>query len=69
MLGYSKCLKGYKVYNIETNIVKESIHVKFDDKLDSKKSKLIDKFADLKIIYLGSKDKAYGDDQQESKES
>ena len=39
MLGYSECSKGYRVYNIETWIVEESIGVRFDDKLGSQKSK------------------------------
>jgi hypothetical protein len=37
MLGYSERSKGYKVYNSETKIVEESIHVRFDDKLDLEK--------------------------------
>ena len=39
MLGYSGRSRGYKVYNTETQIVEESISVRFDDKLDSQKSK------------------------------
>lgn len=39
MLEYSKFSKGYRVYKIEIKIVEESIHVKFDDKLYSDKSK------------------------------
>lgn len=35
MLGYSERLKGYIVYNTETDIVEESIYMMFDDKLDS----------------------------------
>lgn len=49
MLGYSEQSKIYIIYNTETRIVDESIHVKFDDKLDLEKSKLVDKFADLEI--------------------
>lgn len=56
MLGYSECSKGYRVYNIESNIVEESIHVKFDDRLDLEKSKLDEKFEDLKIIFSNSED-------------
>src|SRR4051812_40319052 len=33
LLGYSKRSKGYRVYNIETLIVEESINIRFDDKL------------------------------------
>src|ERR1044072_2860944 len=59
LLGYSECSKGYRIYNIETLVVEESIHVRFDDKLDSDKSKLVEKFADLEITFLepGDKDK------------
>lgn len=64
MLEYSKRSKCYKVYNNKTQTVEESIHVKFDDKLDSKKSKLDGKFADLGISYSGSEDKDFGDAQQ-----
>jgi hypothetical protein len=42
MVGYSWRSKGYRVYNIKTQIFEESIHVKFDDKLKSEKSKLVD---------------------------
>lgn len=52
MLGYSKRWKGYRLYNIETNIVKELIHVKFDDRFYYEKSKQVEKFAYLEIIYL-----------------
>ncbi|WJX33622.1 hypothetical protein P8452_21811 [Trifolium repens] len=31
-IGYSERSKSYRVYNSETNIVEESMHVKFDDK-------------------------------------
>ncbi|KAK2414909.1 bromodomain-containing protein [Trifolium repens] len=38
-IGYSERSKSYRVYNSETNIVEESMHVKFDDKEpDDKKS-------------------------------
>src|ERR1044072_7979031 len=49
LLGYSERSKGYRIYNKDSQIVEESIHVRFDDKLDSDKSKLVEKFADLKI--------------------
>ena len=39
-LGCYERSKGYKVYNTETHSLEESIHVRFDDKLDSEKSKL-----------------------------
>src|SRR5580765_6578522 len=60
LLGYSERSKGYKIYNKETLIVEETIHVRFDDKLDSDKSKLVEKFADLEITFPepGEKDKA-----------
>lgn len=54
LLGYSKNFKGYRVYNTETRVVEESIHVRFDDKLDSKKSNLVEKFIDVEITYSGS---------------
>lgn len=31
-LGYSERSKAYKLYNFETKMVEESIHIKFDDK-------------------------------------
>src|ERR1044072_8708610 len=60
LLGYSERSKGYRIYNKESQIVEESIHVRFDDKLDSDKSKLVEKFADLEIIFSepGEKNKA-----------
>ena len=57
MLGYYGCSKGYRVYNTETQIVGESIHVRFDDNLDFKKSKLVEKFVDLEFTYSGSEGK------------
>lgn len=53
------------MYNTEIQIVEESIRVKFDDKLESEKSKLVHKFADLEISYPNSEDKSYKDAQQE----
>src|ERR1044072_9262210 len=60
LLGYSERSKGYRIYNKDSQIVEESIHVRFDDKLDSDKSKLVEKFADLEITIpeSGNKDKA-----------
>lgn len=43
------------MYNNEIRIVEESIHVKFDDKLDLDKSKIVEKFLDLEISYSDSK--------------
>src|ERR1044072_3314296 len=60
LLGYSERSKGYRIYNKESQSVEESIHVRFDNKLDSDKSKLVEKFADLEITFpeSGGKDKA-----------
>lgn len=55
MLGYSECSKDYKMYNIETNIIEESINVKFDNKLDPEKSKLDENCAYLKMTYSNTK--------------
>ena len=57
-LGYSERSKGYKVYNTRAFIVEEFIHVRFYDKLDSKKSKIFENFADLEINLAGSGEKA-----------
>ena len=43
MLGYSKLSKGYRVWNTKKFIVDESIHVRFDDKIDPEKSKRVEK--------------------------
>lgn len=69
MLGYYGRSKGYRVYNTEIQIVEESIHVKFDDKIDSEKSKLVDKFVDLEIVYLDSEHKASEEAKKEAKSS
>ena len=53
MLGYSECSRGYRVYNTETQIVKESISVRFDDKLDPQKSKQNESFADIEVEFTG----------------
>lgn len=73
-LGYSERSKGFKVYNIETKIVEDSIHVKFDDKHDSEESKQVEKFTDLEIIYSNSEcknseDKDFGSSQHETDQS
>ena len=36
-LGYSNTSKAFKVYNIRTNTLKESIHVKFNESFELKK--------------------------------
>ena len=67
MLGYSERSKGYKVYNTETKIVEESIHVRFDDKLDLEKSKLVENFADLEITLAGSDEKTKDSEEAETR--
>lgn len=59
ILGHFEHLKGYKVYNTETQIIMESIHINFDYKLDLEKSKLVDKFVDLEISYSDFEGKKY----------
>ncbi|XP_050888947.1 uncharacterized protein LOC127094126 [Lathyrus oleraceus] len=54
---YSERSKGYIIFNTETRIVEESIHVRLDDKLYPEKSKLVEKFADMKINFSESEDK------------
>lgn len=39
--------------------MEELIHARFDDKLDLEKSKLVDNFADLEIVYSDSKGREY----------
>lgn len=47
-LGYSECSKAYTVYNSQTNMVKELIHIKFDNKEPgSKMSELVQKFSEI----------------------
>ena len=58
MLGYSERSRGYRVYNTETQIVEESISVRFDDKLDSEKSKQNEVFAGMEVEFIGSEDKS-----------
>ncbi|WP_338309896.1 hypothetical protein, partial [Bradyrhizobium sp. TM233] len=48
-LGYSERSKSFRIYNIIHQTVEESIQIRFDDKLDSDQSKLVEKFADLSI--------------------
>lgn len=45
------------MYGTKTIIVEESTHVKFDGKLDPKKSKLDENFVDIEITCSDSKDK------------
>lgn len=45
------------------------MHVKFVDKLDYQKSKLVDKFEDLETSYSDSEAKASGDAQHKYKPS
>ena len=56
MLGYSERSRGYKVYNTETQIVEESISVRFDDTLDPQKSKQNESFADIEVEFAGAED-------------
>ena len=56
MLGYSKRSRGYKVYNTKTRIIEESISVRFDNKLDSQKSKQDKSFADIEVQFTGTED-------------
>ena len=67
LLGYFKHSKGYIIFNTETRIVEESIHVRFNDKLDPERSKLFEKFADFKINLLESKDTDSGEKESEGK--
>ncbi|KAI5403892.1 hypothetical protein KIW84_051149 [Lathyrus oleraceus] len=67
IMGYSEHFKGYTIFNTETRIIEESIHVRFNDKLDPKKSKLVEKFADLKINLSESKDTDSGEKDSEGK--
>ena len=54
ILGYSECSRGYIVYNTKTQIVEESISVRFDDKLDPQKSKQNESFVDIKVEFTGA---------------
>src|SRR4030043_400679 len=54
-IGYSERSKAYRAYNSETNMVKESIHVKFDDKEPGREvSELSMNFAGMQISGCGS---------------
>src|SRR4030066_111983 len=54
-IGYSERSKAYRVYNSETNMVEESIHVKFDDKEPGREgSELRINFAGMQISGFGS---------------
>ncbi|GAU16309.1 hypothetical protein TSUD_299410 [Trifolium subterraneum] len=48
-IGYSERSKAYKVYNSETHIVEETMHVKFDDKQPDKMSELVENFSELQM--------------------
>ena len=56
MLGYSERSRGYRVYNTETQIVEESISVRFDDKLGSQKSKQNESLADIEVQFTITED-------------
>ena len=47
--------------------MEESIHVRFDDKLDPEKSKLVEKLADLEITLAGSDEKTKSKIQKQLK--
>lgn len=49
-LGYSERSKAYRVYNFETKMVEESIHIKFDDKEPN--SKMLDLVQSFSEIYV-----------------
>src|SRR4030066_737922 len=49
-IGYSERSKAYRVYNSETKMVEEFVHVKFDDKeSDSEISELSKNLAEIQI--------------------
>src|SRR3954464_13333757 len=50
VLDYSECSKCYRIYNIETLIVDESINIWFDDKLVSGKTKQLNNFCRYSFI-------------------
>ena len=54
MLGYSERSRGNIVYNTETQIVEQSISVRFDDKLYPQKSKQNESLADIKVQFTGT---------------
>lgn len=50
-LGYSERSKAYRVYNSKTKMVKEFIHVKFNDKeLEYRMSEPVERFADIQVF-------------------
>lgn len=50
LFAYSETSKAYKVYNSRTSVVKEAIHVRFNDtKPDTKTSKLGESFVDISL--------------------
>jgi len=49
-LRFSERFNAYGVYNSETHVIEESMHIKFDDKEpDNEMSELVESFADIKI--------------------
>ena len=54
MLGYSERSRGYRVYNTETQIVEESISVRFDDKLGSQKLNKNESLAKIEFQFTGT---------------
>jgi len=65
-LGYSERSKAFKVYNLETLCVEESMHVKFDDKEPgSETHKKDESFADIQA----TEDTSEPDQTEESKDS
>src|SRR4030066_2076831 len=50
-IGYSDRSKTYRVYNSETKMVEEFVHIKFNDKEpDNEKSELVENFVELQIL-------------------
>jgi transposase InsO family protein len=68
LVGYSEISKGYRVYDILSKTIVESIYVRFEDKLDSDKSKLAEKFAYLDITSSESEDKNKALEDKESED-
>ena len=65
-LGYSERSKAYRLYNSETQCVKESMRIKFDDKEPgSEILELLESFADIQV----SEDTLEPDQILESNES
>ena len=61
--------KKAKVYKNGTLIIEESISVRFYDKLDLEKSKLVERLANLEITYSGDEGNEAGLEEQEVKDS